>query len=255
MFDRRFGAHIEGPTRSLDIVFVDRDPLLDRGQDSSRFPLASPRSDGPIRGRAGISYAAALLLAPEHPPSFRAIAREIGMSPTAISNAAKLLEAHGLVVDGRPSLPDLFWALADVWRPVKVAFVKERPDPTSQQLTYELDQLDAPGWAAGGDRAALELGAPLFATDDRPLFWVPTQTEMRRAQRTLGNTERENSKAIVAVAPTPLVCTRRLPTTKGLKPWPLAHPLFLALDLARDPGRGHEILEQWKPEGIARVWA
>ena len=133
--------------------------------------------------------------------------------------------------------------------------MKELPDPTNQQLAYELDHLATEGWAAAGDRAALELGAPLFATDERPFFWVSTQTEMRRAQRTLGNTDRENCKAIVAVAPTPLVCTRRLPTTKALKPWPLAHPVFLALDLARDPGRGHEILDKWKPEGIARVWA
>ena len=227
----------------------------DLRNDESELGRISPRSDGPIRGRAGISYAAALLLDPENPPSFRSIAREIGMSPTAISNAAKLLTTQGLVVDGRPSIPDLFWTLADVWRPVKVAFVRKEPDPTNQQLTYELDQLDNDGWAAAGDRAALELDAPLFATDDRPFFWVPTQTEMRRAQRALGTTERESSKAIVAVAPTPLVCTRRLPTTKSLDPWPLAHPLFLALDLARDPGRGHEILEQWNPEGIARVWS
>jgi hypothetical protein len=39
------------------------------------------------------------------------------------------------------------------------------------------------------------------------------------------------------------------------KPWPLAHPLFVALDLASDPGRGTEILAGWRPqEETVRVW-
>jgi len=36
---------------------------------------------------------------------------------------------------------------------------------------------------------------------------------------------------------------------------PLAAPLFVALDLAQDVGRGREILNTWDPpEGWARVW-
>ncbi len=185
--------------------------------------LASPRSDGPIRGRAGMSYAAALLLDPEQPPTMRGVAREVHMSPQAISNAAKLLADQGLVVDGRPALPDLFWALAEVWRPVTVAPVAAAPDPASTQLAYHLDDLGQPGWAAAGDRAALELGAPVFTTDDRPWFWVPTRTEARRAQRTLGTADPETKHATVAVPPTPLVVTRRVPPTPGSAPWPLAH--------------------------------
>jgi hypothetical protein len=35
----------------------------------------------------------------------------------------------------------------------------------------------------------------------------------------------------------------------------LAHPLFVALDLAADPGRGREILDGWTPPAdVARVW-
>ena len=246
-FDRRVGAHIVRGDRTFDIRFVPDELRRDDAPPANAGPV---RTDGPIRGRAGISYAAALLLHPEAPPTMRAVAREVHMSPTAISNAAKLLAVQGLVVDARPSIPELFWALADVWRPVKIASVATGPDPSAPQLTVNADDLDQPGWARAGDAAALELGAPVFTTDDRPWFWVPSQTEARRAQRVLGPAEPSQRAATVAVPPTALVVTRRIPA----EPWPLAHPLFIALELARDPGRGREILEQWHPEGVARVW-
>lgn len=244
-FDRRIGAHLVHGSRTFDVRFVENA----RATDDS--PSSSFRTDGPIRGRAGISYAAALLLAPDDPPTMRAVAREVGMSPQAISNAAKLLAEHGLVVDRRAATPELFWTVADVWRPVKISTVATAPDPESPRLTANVDDLDEPGWALGGDAAALALGAPVFATDDRPTYWVPTQTELRRAQRLLGPADPAARAATIQVPPTPLVVTRRLANT----PWPLVHPLFAALDLARDPGRGREILEQWHPEGVTRVWA
>ena len=138
-----------------------------------------------------------------------------------------------------PARPDLFWALGEVWRPVKVVGVAAAPEPPNQE------------YVLGGDQAALELGAPVFTTDDRPWFWVPTQTDARRAQRALGAADWTDRKAAIAVPPTSLVVTRHV----GGKDWPLAHPLFVALDLARDPGRGREILDQWEPEGVVRVWA
>jgi hypothetical protein len=232
-FDRRVGAHLVNGNRTFDVRLVGDQPSDRAG------PPAPFRGDGPIRGRAGVSYAAALLLSPDDPPTMRAVAREVGMSPQAISNAAKLLAEHGLVIDGRPAIPDLFRALADVWRPAKVAFVATAPDPAKQ-----------PEWVLGGDGAALELGAPVFATDDRPTFWVPSQTEARRAARALGTADPSTRAATVQVPSTPLVISRRVEHD----PWPLAHPLFVALDLARDQGRGREILEQWHPEGVARVW-
>jgi hypothetical protein len=235
-FDRRVGAHLTNGGRTFDLRFVARDPSP---VEAAGVLTASPRSDGPIRGRAGISYAAALLLAADDPPSMRAVGREVGLSPTAISNAAKLLAAPGLVVDGRPAIPDLFWALAEVWRPTKVAFVGAAPEPAQQS-----------GWVLGGDGAALALGAPVFSTDERPTYWVATQAEARRAQRALGTADPQTRAATVAVPPTPLVITRAV----DADPWPLAHPLFVALDLARDPGRGREILDQWHPEGVTRVW-
>jgi hypothetical protein len=243
-FDRRVGAHLVHGDRTFDVRLVGAIPT-----DDGRAP-APFRRDGPIRGRAGVSYAAALLFSPDDPPTMRAVAREIGMSPQAISNAARLLADQGLVVDGRASIPDLFWALADVWRPVQTANVATAPDANSKRLTVNADDLAEPGWALGGDQAALELGAPVFATDDRPFLWVPSPAELRRAQRLLGPAEPQQRAATIGVPPTPFVVTRRI----AGDPWPLVRPLFAALDLARDPGRGREILEQWHPEGVARVW-
>ena len=42
------------------------------------------------------------------------------------------------------------------------------------------------------------------------------------------------------------------PTTG--EPWPVAHRVVVALDIAQDRARGLEALEQWQPEGIARAW-
>ena len=50
------------------------------------------------------------------------------------------------------------------------------------------------------------------------------------------------------VAPVPMVCSRRVDATAWAnQEWPLAHPLFVALDLAQDPNRGTEILQAWTP--------
>jgi hypothetical protein len=56
-----------------------------------------------------------------------------------------------------------------------------------------------------------------------------------------------------------MVCEQRvaplmLPAGKG--GWPLAHPVFVALDLAKDPGRGGEILDTWTPGHLdtAKPW-
>jgi len=218
--DRRLGAHIADLDRDIEIRYT--------GRPADRPPTI-PR-EGPIRGRAGIAYAAALLLDPTDPPSMRAVAAAVDMSPQSVSNAAKLLGDAGLVgPDRRPTVPDLFWALADVWQPVRTATVATAPTPRE-------------GWVLGGDQAAAALGAPVVAFDERPWLWVPTVVELRRAERSLG----AGDAATLAVPPTPLVLT-----TAGQG---LPHPLFVALDLARDPGRGREVLDRWRPEGVDVVW-
>ena len=69
----------------------------------------------------------------------------------------------------------------------------------------------------------------------------------------------DDCRAVVAVPPTALVTARRVWPTPPQGPLPFlptAHPLFLALDLAQDPARGREVLDQWHPDqpGITRVW-
>lgn len=177
------------------------------------------------------------------------------MSPTAISNAVKQLAVAGLVgADLTPTLPDLFWALAEVWSPLKIAAVASAPDPTNPEPGAQVDRLDRPGWVLGGDLAAAELGAPIFTTEHRPWLWVPTQTELRRAERTYGPAPWSDRTAVIAVPPTPLVCRGRRSPEPGAAGWPLPHPVFAALELARDPGRGCQILSQWTPDEIDDVW-
>ena len=247
--DRRIGAHIPIGRRDIEVRYAGPNG----GAGVHREP--GRPAGGPIRGRAGIAYAAELLRDPDDPPSFRSVAAAVGMTPTAISNAVKQLAEAGLVGPGnKPTLPDLFWALADAWQPLKVFPIASIPDPADPALATRADRLDEPGWVLGGDLAAAELGAPVFSVEQRPWLWVPTQVELRRAERTYGPATWEDRAAVIAAPPTALVCRHRRPSRSNDSAWPLPHPLFAALDLARDPGRGREILAQWSPEGADAVW-
>jgi hypothetical protein len=245
-YDRRVGARI---VLGRHLFYLPPEPPSSE-PGAPRMP--APAADGPIRGRAGIAYAAALLCRPNDPPSLRSIAAEVEMSPTSISNAAKLVAEAGLVVDGEPAIPDLFWALAAVWGPLKAIAVTTSPNLHDKSIRANDDRLDEPGWALAGDAAALEFGAPLFTADDRVSLWVPTQVELRRAERHLGPSTWDDRAAILSVPPTPLVTRWRRPPIRGS--WPLPHPVFVALDLATKSGRGREILDQWIPDGAEPVW-
>jgi hypothetical protein len=215
----------------------------------------------PLRGAAGRAYASAILLDRHHPPGVRAVARLVGMSASAVSDAARLLRDASLVEkDGRPLVPDLFWALAEVWKP---RFVPLAVRPDQQQLTISMlgginvDHPDEPGWAATGTVAAVALGAPVAATAVQPVdFYVPDETALRRATLLLGRaTSWETRGCALAVAPTPLACIERQEPASGpFDEWPLTRPLFVALELAQDKARGREVLDQWTPSGDLRVW-
>lgn len=262
-FDRRGDLQLNHPDVSGTIQFAGAKPGQ-RGASGGVSRLAAPRSDGPIRGRAGISCAASMLLHPDDPPSIRAIAREAQMSHGAIGEASKLLRSAGLVLsNGQPDVPDLFWALAAVWGPTRATPVGALPtDEIAERLHANADgpaMAMVPGWCLGGDEAALAWGALMFVAGSLPWIWVPTEVDARRAERRLGSASWNDCAAVVAVPPTALVTLNRVwPQTGGrpLPHLPTAHPLFLALDLAQDPSRGREILEQWQPDepGIQRVW-
>ena len=133
-------------------------------------------------------------------------------------------------------------------------------------LRLGFDEVEAqPGWALTGTLAAAAYGAPIAARSGHPPdFYVPNPAILRRAVRLLGvAVDADHRRASVRVAPVPAVCDQRVdPVGQRAKtwastnePWPLAKPLFVALDLARDPGRGREILEGWQPpQPWRRVW-
>ena len=212
-----------------------------------------------ISGMAAISWAAALLMSPEDPPAMREVARRVSLSHSAIVAAAKKLKAASLVrADGRPLVPELFWALAEEWHPAPVALA-ELP-PAGDASTYgalEVNLDDGPGWAVAGTIGAVAWGAPLvIGSEYPPDFYVPTTAELRQATLRLGEAARfEDRACTVAVAPTPLACVERFERQSSeWGRWRFARGLFAALDLAQDRARGAEILESWNPKDFTRVW-
>ena len=60
----------------------------------------------------------ALLVNPEEPRGVHAVARQIDRSPGRVSEILSELRSQGLVgSDNRAFVPELFWAIAEDWRP------------------------------------------------------------------------------------------------------------------------------------------
>jgi hypothetical protein len=242
-------------------VFVDVDvpPVKGRAERANAFS-----------GSAGLEVACSLLLEPDRPPGVRDLARSLGRSPSTVSEVLATLRRQGLVgADSVAVLPNLFWETASAWRPSEVPLM-DLPRPgtgsVNAALRVGLDEIEAgPGWALTGTLAAAIYGAPIAARSDHPPdFYVPSQAIQRRAMRLLGvAADADFRRSSVRVAPVPAVCGQRVDPLGhqdktwafANEPWPLAKPLFVALDLARDPGRGREILEGWQPpKPWRRVW-
>lgn len=229
----------------------------------ARLPVPSvPAGAEPARVRnpfsaSGRRLALWLLLHPHEPASPRAVAREIGVSAGQISNLLAAFAAQSLVRrDRTPLVPELFWALAEHWRPRRHAVLTL---PTVDELA-SAGELKASRWVVGDTFAAAAYGAPvavrdgyppdLYVPDQKALSWVLNRCEPApdAARRT----------ATVAVAPDPLVTDRRFtrPDPDG-GAWPFAHPVVVALDLAADRARGREVLDGWEPDAdldVERVW-
>ncbi|MGH9014181.1 MAG: hypothetical protein ACRDZ1_09640 [Acidimicrobiia bacterium] len=225
--------------------------------DERRTAGAPP---SPISGAAAVSWAAALLMSPEDPPSMRGVARRVSTSHSAIVAASKRLKTASLIrSDGRPLVPELFWALAEEWHPRPVALA-QLPSPGDarayRSLGVNLDE-DGPGWAVAGTVGAAVWGAPMAIGGSYPPdFYVPSAAELRQATLRLGEAPRfEDRACTVALAPTPLVCAERHDRASSeWGHWRFAHGLFAALDLAQDRARGTEILADWNPKDFTRVW-
>ncbi len=218
-----------------------------------RLGVAAPTSPGNPFTPAGIEVAVWLLAHPDDSASPRALARALDISPSQVSNLLKALTAHALLRrDRRPLVPELFWALAEHWRPVRHPVASL---PTPSELA-ESPELRADSWVVTDTVAAARLGAgfvvspdyppDLYLPDERSLSWL--------LGRTVRASDDASRAATVAVAPAGLACDPRLRLTG--EPWPAAHPVVVALDLAVDAGRGREVLDAWDPSplGVARVW-
>ncbi|HUQ54044.1 hypothetical protein [Lentzea sp.] len=219
-----------------------------------------------ISGQVGVELSALLLLDPARTLGVRAAAEELSRSPSSVSEAFAALRAAGLV-DGenRVTGSELFWELAEHWRPVSrdLAGIPGPgggwDDRDTAALRLGLDDVESTvGWALTDTVAAVAYGAPVSTRVDHPPdFYVSDQSILRRAVQLLGVAATASSRAgRVRVAPISLVCTRRVDATGWADQiWPLANPLFVALDLAQDPGRGREILDGWTPgKPWHRVW-
>lgn len=207
----------------------------------------------PISGAAGLAVAYSILLDPETPQPVRASAPLLGFSPASISTSRTALRDAGLLEgDGLPVVPELFWALADVWKPER-AWLVNKPKPGDTHTNVH--DLDIAGWCLTGTAAAVEWGAPVVAVDPILDLYVPGPVMVTMAQREyLTARNAVDASASIAVAPAALVTSRRMPPRRKSR-WPLAHPLAVALDLAQDRARGREILEDWTPPSeFHRVW-
>lgn len=224
----------------------------------------TPRRREPFAGQVGIELASAMLLTPGRVVSIRPLAMQIGRAPSSVSDAvAAFRDADLITPAGHPRTPELFWELASRWKPTEIAVTDEpRNGGLLTALRVNINDFDTAGWALSDSRAAAVYGAPIaIRSNHPPVLYVPDERVMRRAAKLLSPArEHTMPAAVLRVAPTPLVCTHRqdpvnFPGNGNSEFWPMTRPLFVALDLAQDPGRGREILDGWTPpEPWSRVW-
>jgi hypothetical protein len=248
-FDLRGQLHVVAPGA---FIHADTRPARDKP--------TGPRE--PFSGQAGLEVAVELLLDPATPIGVRPLAQRINRSPSTVSEVlARLRDANLLDSTQLPVVPDLFWSLASAWRSESVhinSLPSETDKPLLSALHVGLGDPVATGWALTDTRAAAIYGAPIGVRKDHPAdFYVPDTRTLRRSAQMLGVASDNTSRtASLRKAPVSAVCSHRVTDVASRDGyWPLARPLFVALDLAQDAGRGREILEQWDPpQPWARVW-
>lgn len=222
---------------------------------------AAPATDA-LAGRAGLEVATVLLMRPGRPVTGRQLARDIERSPSTVSVILSALREESLIDEANAvSGTDLFWRLVDRWPSRRILLARE-PSASDVSLTRALklgfeDVENEPGWALTDAAAAAAYGAPVAVRADQSLdFYVPDKQTARRAVTLLGEARSaQQAAASVRAAPVPMAARHRVDLPTNPSHWPLAHPLFVALDLGQDVGRGREILSMWTPKnGWTRVW-
>lgn len=234
------------------LIDVETEPVMERAGRSRA-----------LSGRAGLEVATSMLMAPHHGVVVRKLARELKRSASTVSEVLTALRRDGLVEADR-TVPDsrLFWQVAERWSTPRT-YLAQPPrhrdeSGTNRPLRLGLnDIMNSAGWALTDSAAAATYGAPVATRLGQALdFYVPDSTVLRRAVTLLGSASSAvQDGATVRIAPVRTVCEQRVEFDLNPEVWPLAHPLFVALDLAQDVGRGREILDAWTPdERWARVW-
>jgi DNA-binding transcriptional ArsR family regulator len=216
-----------------------------------------------LSGTAGLEVATALLMEPTAVAAVRELARRLDRSASTVSEVLAALRRAGLVDDQhRVEGTQLFWQVADRW-PADRVHLARLPMPgedatITKPLRLGLDDAEKTvGWALTDSGAAAVYGAPLAVRTGQLLdFYVPDQVTLRRATALLGAAaSRSQARCAVRVAPVRAACSHRVDLVTNPFEWPLAHPVFVALDLAQDAGRGREVLSAWTPpDRWARVW-
>ena len=229
-------------------VFVDTDvePMIGSGE---LLP--------PFEGEVAKEVAIAILNEPSVNHGPRSLARKIGRVPSAVTGALARLRTNNLLTSANePMVPELFWALAGIWRRGRTPLANEpEPGMASQNKLLQLGLHEDVGWALTDTLAAQAWGMPVVVSPNYPPdFYVPSIIALQRATAQLGRADDPDSRACtVAVAPVPLVCRWR-EGELGTH-WQVANHIVVALDIAQDESRGRELLDRWvPPEGILRVW-
>ena len=232
--DRRGRLHLHGPGVRVDVEV----PSAAR---------VSTSTASPISGRGGLAVAYWLCSHPGDALSPTKSAAALRLAPSTISTAVRRLADAGLVDDhGAGIFPELFWELADAWRPVRT-WLLTTPDP-ARHVPADPSQ---PGWRRSGTAAAAAYGAPVVAAADSTLeLYVPGPVEVSIASRTYGVAQPGIGPTVIAVAPVSAVVSQATPHV--IDGWPAAPPLTVALDLAQDRARGREVLESWEADDA--VW-
>lgn len=233
--------------------------------DTDVEPVGRPEQiRDPFAGRASLEVAMALLMRPHAGLGVRALARLLDRAPSTVSQSLAGFSRAGLIDEEHNVLGDqLFWAAAEHWASPRSYLAKPPPNsvtsPLHAPLRLGLERVEeTSGWALTDALAAVEYGAPVAVRANQVRdFYVPDIATLQRAKKLLGTVaDQVEAAASVRVAPTSAACDFRFegPGVGGQR-WPLAHPVFVALDLAHDAGRGREVLDGWTPPAKwSRVW-
>jgi hypothetical protein len=228
-FDRRGMLKI-----TLPGIVVDADIESDERLGRQRA------SEQPVRGRSGLTVAVDALrnATQDEPPSgMRALSRATGIPLSSLTASSRQLSQFGILALDRPAGQELFWATAQVWRPIW------------QPLTTMPTPDTATALLAGDTLAAVHYGVPIGVTKTYP--WDLYAPDDRVAGLVMLRHQGDGPVvARIAVIPTPAALEHPTPG----RPFNYVHPIVAALDLAADPSRGAEAINDWHPERITRVW-